>query len=152
MAFTVGWDGNSLVSVEYADGYFADRATPAWSGDKPAKQGALVRATDYVQALFVARFDPMKVNPALLPPALLQAVCQYALVELTTPGGLAPVASASGATTVVTKEKIGPIETSYSVVAGSVPLAPGARRPFPVADALIAGLLLSTAGANRTYR
>jgi hypothetical protein len=152
VAFTVGWGGNSLASVAYADAYFADRATPAWSGDNTTKQGALVRATDYVRALFLPRFDPDKVNALLLPDTLLQAVCQYALVELTTPGGLAPAGSASGATTVVTKEKIGPIETSYSVLAGSTPLPAGTRRPFPVADALIAVLLLSTVGANRTYR
>lgn len=147
MAFTVGGgtEATSYVSIEYADGYFADRGVAGWAGQVAAKQGALVRATDYVRALFAARFDPepfVEVAPEL-PEALSKAVCEYALVELKTPGGLAPAPTvdASGYSVVKTKRKIGPIESNFAVVGGDG-AQPRTRRIFPVADALIASLLL----------
>lgn len=154
MAFTVGYTGTSYVDVAYADAYFADRAVTAWTGQDAAKKGALVRATDYVRALFAPRFDPDKVDPLALPGTLLQAVCQYALVELGTPNGLAPAPSSAESSSVVTKEKIGPIETSYAAIvkAGDGSLAGGTRKSFPVADALIARLLLPSLGLSRVIR
>lgn len=152
MAFTVGGDpsANSYASVEYADGYFADRGVTAWSSaPTPARQGALVRATDYVRAFFEPRFDPALVDPVALPDSLLRAVCLYALAELTSTGSLAPNAPDSP-TTVVTKDKVGPLETTYTVV-GTTP-APGTRKAFPVADALIAGLLLPVQGLTSVIR
>lgn len=151
MVFTVGYSGDSYVDIEYIDAYFAARNTATWTGELVAKQAAAIRATDYVRALFEQRFDPAKVDPQLLPDNLLKAVSEYALIELVTPGGLAPVAPIGAAQTVVTKEKIGPIETSYTVVGGAT-ANPGTRRKFPVADALIAWLLLPSLGLNRTYR
>lgn len=152
MAFTVGWNGNSLVSVEYADQRFTDRGVAAWVGNTQLKQGALVRATDYVNALFRARLDPLKVDPLILPDALLAAVSEYALVELKTPGGLVPQTSDSAVDTVVTKEKVGPIETTYSIIGGAANATGGTRKSFPVADALIAGLLVPSLGLTRVTR
>lgn len=152
MAFTVGWDGTSYTSVEYADSRFADRDVAAWAGTAQAKQGALVRATDYVRALFAPRFNPALVGPDLLPDALLAAVSEYALVELQSPGGLVPSSDGSGVATVVTKEKVGPIETTYSVVGDTSGAVASTRKLFPVADALIARLLLATPGLNRVIR
>jgi len=152
VAFTVGWNGNSLVSVEYADQHFADRGVTAWTGDVAVKQGALVRATDYVRAMFVPRFNPDKVSADLLPDTLLAAVSEYALVEFKTPGGLVPQPSESGVETVVTKEKVGPLETTYAVVGGANAATGGGRKAFPVADALIARLLLASVGLSRVIR
>lgn len=155
MAFTVGGgDGaNSYVSVSYADDYFADRGISAWSGTDLVKQGALVRATDYVKTFFSARFDPVKVDPLDLPDVLQRAVCEYAVVELQTPGGLAPapVVDASGYTLVNTKKKIGPLEKTFSVVSDGN-TKPGSRRSFPIPDSLIASLLLPLAGFSRVTR
>lgn len=156
MAFTVGWLGLSLVSVDDADQHFADRGVTAWPAagkQVPDKQAALVRATDYVRAMFFARLDPALVNPDLIPDALVQAISQYALIELKTPGGLAPTpqVDAAGVGLVLTRKKIGPIEKQYSVVGGT-DAKPATRRSFPVADALIASLLLSGAGLARVIR
>lgn len=155
MAFTVGWDGDSLVSVEYADQRFADRGVTTWTGVDALKQGALVRATDYVRAMFLPRFDPEKVNADLLPDTLLAAVSEYALIELVTTGGLVPAQPTgdSGYNTVVTKEKVGPLETTYAVVGGTAAaVAASTRKSFPIADALIARLLLPSLGLSRTMR
>jgi hypothetical protein len=156
VAFTVGWpEGSSPVSVAYADAYFADRGLPDWAGDDAAKQGALTRATDYVKALFANRFDPdlflVVDDLVVVPDELLRAICEYALVELKTPGGLAPAPAvdASGYAVVKTKKKVGPIESNFAVVAGSTRVT---RRLFPVPDALISMLLLPSLGLSRVIR
>lgn len=154
--FTVGWpNGSSPISVAYADAYFADRGITSWTGTDAVKQGALTRATDYIKALFARRFDPdlfVVVNDVIVvPEALEKAVAEYALVELQTPSGLAPIpqVDASGYTVVMTKKKVGPIEKEFQPVAGGTRIT---RRLFPVADALIASLLLPSLGLSRTTR
>ena len=156
MAFTVGYpNGSSYVSVEYADGYFADRAVTAWAGASAAKQGALTRATDYVRALFSARFDPDLFPDVVdaIPEALLKATAEYALVELVNPGGLAPAPQidATGYSMVLTKRKVGPIERNFAVAGGDSAVRM-TRRIFPVPDALIASLLVVSAGYDRVIR
>jgi hypothetical protein len=156
VAFTVGWpDGNSGISVEYADAYFADRGIPAWAGEESVKQGALVRATDYVKALFAERFDPDIFAAAApdVPEALAKALCEYALLELGKPGALtpAPAIDASGFSVVTTKRKVGPLERNFAAV-GTVDGGPRTRRIFPLPDSLIASLLLPSVGYTRTTR
>lgn len=158
MAFTVGWpDGLSIVSVAYADEYFADRGVVAWAGVDNLKQGALVRATDYIKTMFALRFDPelfvdADSNP-ITPEELEVACCEYALVELKTPGGLAPApqVDASGYAMAVTKKKIGPIEKTFSVIGGDSAVL-RTRRIFPIPDALIASLLLPATAFTRVTR
>jgi hypothetical protein len=147
--------GSSPISVQYADDHFADRGVTAWAGDVTAKEGALTRATDYVRALFAARFNP-DLFPELdgvvvVPSALERAIAEYALIELKTPGSLAPapVVDPSGYAVVKTKKKVGPIESNFAVVAGS---KQAIRRSFPVPDALIASLLLPSPGLTRVTR
>jgi hypothetical protein len=156
--FTVGWPGGSSpISVEDADAYFADRGVVAWVGDLALKQGALTRATDYVKALFAARFDPdlfiVEDDVVTIPEALAKAIAEYALIELRSPGGLAPTPTvdASGYTVVKTKKKVGPIETNFAI-AGGDSARQMTRRIFPVPDALIASLLLPSPGQFRTTR
>jgi hypothetical protein len=158
VAFTIGWpEGSSPISVEYADEYFADRGVTGWTGDDAAKQGALTRATDYIKALFAARFDPAKFldedDVALIPDALEKATAEYALVELSNPGGLAPAPTidSSGYAVVKTKKKVGPIETNFAIAGGDSAVQ-RTRRIFPVPDALIASLLLPSPGLFRTTR
>lgn len=159
MAFTVGWpEGSSPISVEYADAYFADRGITGWAGDDTDKEAALTRATDYVKALFAARFDPdlflLDEDDLVIPPAALEkAVAEYALVELGTPGGLAPapVIDASGYGVVRTKKKVGPIESTFAIAGGDSAVQ-RTRRIFPVPDALIASLLLPSTGLTRVTR
>jgi hypothetical protein len=156
VAFTVGWPGGSSpISVEDADAYFADRGLPDWAGDPAAKQGALTRATDYVKALFAARFDAdlfvVVDDLVTIPEELAKAVAEYALIELKTPGGLAPIPAVdpSGYSVVKTKKKVGPIESDFVVAPGSQRMT---RRIFPIPDALIASLLLPDPGLFRVTR
>ena len=158
MPFTVGWpEGSSPISVEFADDYFTDRGIVAWAGDEATKQAALTRATDYVKALFAARFDPALFldadEAATIPVALEKAVAEYALVELVTPGGLAPAPTvdSSGYAVVKTKKKVGPIETNFAIAGGDSAVQ-RTRRIFPVPDALIASLLLPSQGLTRVTR
>lgn len=153
MAFTVGVAGASYASVEYADAYAADRGATDWTGASALKQGALVRATDYIKAMFAARFDPALFATGL-PDSLLRATVEYARTELKTPGGLAPAPAvdASGYSVVMTKRKLGPLERNFAVVGAGEGQRPATRRSFPVPDALIAGLLLPAQGATRVVR
>ena len=155
--FTVGWPGaSSPVSVEDADGYFSDRGITAWTGSNAVKQAALSRATDYVRAFFGSRLDPdlfvLVEDQIVIPEALAKAVSEYALIELVTPGGLAPTPAvdASGYSVVKTKRKVGPIESGFTVLGGDRALR--TRRAFPMADALIASLLLPSVGLTRVTR
>ncbi len=158
MAFTVGWPGaSSPVGVPDADAHHSDRGNATWTGSAEAKQAALTRATDYVRTLFARRFDPLLFpvvdELVVIPDALTKAVAEYALIELVTPGGLAPAPAVdvSGYSVVKTKKKVGPIESTFAVVGGD-----GARvktrRVFPVPDALIASLMLPSLGNNRVIR
>lgn len=157
MAFTVGWpNGNSVVSVEYADQHFADRGVTAWTGDVAAKQGALVRATDYIKTMFASKFDPLLFvdgnGDPVIPGELERATAEYGLIELRATGSLAPapVVDPSGYATVTTKRKVGPIEKNFAVVGGTG--GPMTRRSFPLPDSLIAALLVPTVARNRVTR
>lgn len=157
MAFTVGWPGGSSpVSVTDADSYFSDRGATAWAGTNAVKQGALTRATDYVKAMFLARFntDLFVVNTGIvtIPDALSKAICEYAIIELVTPGSLAPPLKVddSGNAVVMVAKKVGPIEKRYQVIGGGSRWM--SRRRFPIPDALIAALLLPNYGASRVTR
>lgn len=49
-------NSNSYASVAEADNYFDDRGVVAWTGDPTVKQGALVRATSFIDVTFRLRF------------------------------------------------------------------------------------------------
>jgi hypothetical protein len=49
-------NSNSYVSVADADSYFADRGVTTWTGIDAVKQGALVRATSFIDVTFRQRF------------------------------------------------------------------------------------------------
>ncbi|MDH7971044.1 hypothetical protein QH494_02525 [Sphingomonas sp. AR_OL41] len=86
-------NANSYVSVTDADTYFADRAVTKWaalsSGDKSA---ALIRATDYLDTMFVFRSVPLldtqslqnpRYGETVLNPAVVKACLEVALISLT---------------------------------------------------------------------
>lgn len=153
MAVTVGYpDGDAWADVAFANAYFGARAVTAWAGSDDVKIGALVRATDYVKALFAARFDP-ELFELTVPVELQKAVSEYALIDLASPGSLAPApqVDASGFAVIKTKQKIGPLERDYAAVGASTG-RPMLRRFYPIPDALIAALLLPTLTTNRVVR
>lgn len=166
MAFTVEdgtglADANSFASVAFADAYFSERGITTWTGSDTAKEQALVRATDYVanrftwrlapysdeQALPFPTVDPCSSNPAEMPAKLLKATSEYALRGLDgTP--LAPdlVFDDSGNKIVEKTEKVGPLEEHTKFQDGG---ATKLFRPYPAADMLLRGLVVS---GNRTFR
>lgn len=157
-------NANSYATVEFADAYFEDRGNTDWTGDDAAKQKVLVRATDYVEGRFGLRFigEQKTLTQSLswpryyaapyeddvIPLKLQKAVCEYAVRAIS--GKLAPdlEVTDSGHSVVITKEKVGPIETEYAKANEFAQAA--VFRPYPEADMLLAGLLDSASG--RTIR
>lgn len=156
-----GVDGaNSYVSLEYANEYFTLRNRTEWTGTDAVKQGHLISATDYIEAIFGRRFIGEMTDPAQplswpridtdyaedeIPDVLKRACCEYAC-QIIVGGELlpTPTVDASGFSVVTTREAVGPIETEYRV-AGSIGRAMTVRS-YPKADSLMAGLLLPSSG------
>lgn len=93
-------DSTSYISVEFADEYLDSRGLISqWSGNTGAKQGALIRATDYIDRRFGGKFAGNKKTdtqalefprvkiPGVtqdMPYRLLCATAEYAMRALTT--------------------------------------------------------------------
>lgn len=153
-------DANSFCSVEFADSYFSDRGIAAWTGSNTVKEQALVRATDYISNRFTFRRDPYSEeqslpfpwedpetgDPATLPTNLLKATAEYALRALSAELAPDPNVDDTGVQVVEKTEKVGPLEetTKYQVGGQQRPF-----RPYPAADVLLRGLVMST---TRTVR
>ena len=171
MAFTVE-DGtglaasNAYVSVAYVDSYFLDRNNTAWVGSTAAKQGAIIKATDYIETRWGARFKGRKTNISLpqalsfprvnlvdrsgyyitdIPEKLKKACAEYALRALTTELLPDPTIDDSGLAIANKREKVGPLEeeTQYQATGA----APVLLRPYPAADRLLQEFV-TTAGTN----
>ncbi len=162
MTFTVE-DGtglpnaNSYVSLAEADAYFAERGERNWVGNDTEKQQALVRATDYMDMVFGARFIGLKLlvtqalewprfgiadmDPAVLPTKLKYACCQYALRCLH--DELAPDIpfGEDGLTKGVKAQTVGPIKIEYELGDSGLRSSPRFFRPYPSADALLRDLV-----------
>lgn len=163
MAFTVEngtglADATSYATIAFADSYFADRLVTTWTGEDAAKQAALIKATDYIDFRWAAKFIGSKQFPEtpqalqfprsgydldgiamddLVPTAVQKACVEYALRALT--GELAPDPSVDASTQQVlrSKRKVGPIETETEFKEAS---ATGLK-PYPAADMLLRTVL-----------
>lgn len=146
---------NALCAVAFADEYFTDRGVTSWTGASSAKEAALIRATDYVETRWGKRFKgrvqfpdtPQALSfPRLgidsdgaVPVAIQKAVAEYALRALSgTALAPDPVYDTSGRQSVMTRKKVGPIETEQQYTAGASAVL---FRPYPMADALVRPLL-----------
>lgn len=146
---------NSYASVAYADAYFLDRNVVAWAAaTQQAKEGALIRATDYINSLPVLWAGeqtyahqelafPRGKGVTTLPDRLRRATALYALRALK--GSLLPdpVADASGLrVTEITKKAEG-VEKSVKYADPSSGSGGDLQifRNYPEADILIGGLL-----------
>ena len=49
-------DANGLITVAFADSYFADRGASAWGGTDEVKGIAIIKATDYMELMFGERW------------------------------------------------------------------------------------------------
>lgn len=147
-------DANSFVSVEFANDYFQLRRVVDWDGDLEDKQAWLVQATDYISNRFGFKGLKLKSDQALpfprsgtgfptMPVNLLKATCEYAVRAKL--GPLAPdlVVDETGRAVAAKTEKVGPIEDAITYATSG----PGAElalfKPYPAADMLLRGLLLS---------
>lgn len=171
MAFTVE-DGtgvpnaNSYATVEEAYAYFRDRGLNTWAGSENVPV-LLIRATDYIELRFAARFKGDAQFPDApqglsfprtgitgyegIPICLKRATFEYAMRAIA--GPLAPdfPFTPNGMQITGKKTKVGPIETDlqYKQI-GTGSVAP-AFRPYPAADTLIRPLLAGS-GGNSVYR
>lgn len=169
MAFTpedgTGLAGaNSYTTLEFANDYFAERNVVTWTGTDEVKQGALIAATDYIEGRFGRRLAGEKEFPLVqalqfpreycdeaalsMPVALLRATAEYALRALAGPLAPDPEVHASGYALQSTKEKVGPVEEA-NTFANANGTRPTVFRPYPAADMLMRGLLIT---GNRVIR
>lgn len=158
-------NANSGASIAEADAYFTDRLVTAWVGDDTTKQGALIRATDYIELRFASRFkgtaefDGVQALsfPRLndegasvgLPIAYKRAICEYAVRALSAP--LAPDISVSstGVGIIAESHKTGPITDTYRYASKGATASVNLFRPYPAADALLGPLLKQRSGLIR---
>ena len=158
---------NAYASVSDADTYFEERGEAAWTGSDEAKEILLIKATDYIETRFGARFKGEPEFPdtpqALafprtgidgftgVPTCLKRAAYEYALRAKSGPLAPDPVFESNGKTLAGKRTKVGPIETDITFTqTGAGAVAP-TFRPYPAADALLRPLLLPS-GGNRVYR
>lgn len=158
------FNANAYADVAFADAYFTDRAITAWlSLLQPAKEAALIAATDYIDIRWGPQFKGYAAtdnqalefprdafvdatNVTIIPEALKRATAEYALRASTAPLAPDPVQDPSGYQVSRKFEKVGPIEerTDFAF------LGPGATRqllkPYPAADMLLRPLLKVSSG------
>ena len=109
---------NAYVSVEFADEYFSARGNQPWVGlDNAAKEAAIIKATDYLEAVYGEKWrgEKLKADQALafprkpfgMPAKFKSAVCELAIRA--NAGELL-----SDVERLTTKEKVGSIEVEYA--------------------------------------
>lgn len=157
-------DANALCSVAFADAYFADRSITAWTGSNTVKEGALIRATDYIETVFGRRFKGCRETDTQalsfprvdlvpdvtgVPVEVSKACSEYALRALAGPLAPDPVVDETGLAVVAKKEVVGPIEESTTYETAGPGSAPALLRPYPAADMLLAKYVKSRGGVIR---
>ena len=109
---------NAYVSVEFADEYFSARKNEAWiTLDSAAKEAAIIKATDYLDAVYWGKWqgEKLKVDQALAFPRKpfgMPAKFKFAVCELAIKANSGELLSDIERLT--TKEKVGSIEVEYS--------------------------------------
>ena len=155
-------DAESYCTVAFADTYHVARGNETtWRDqDKPVKEIALRKATEYIDLRFGSRFKGSVEFPdtpqALLfpridiegytdvPICLQRAVAEYALRSLTTALAPDPTADATGRAVAFRSEKVGPIQEKTGYFNVVSPFS-----SYPLADALLRPLLIYTGGVTR---
>jgi hypothetical protein len=154
-------NANSLCDVTFARTYFQDRGVVAWdAADVDLQRAALIKATDYVEGRWGAKFVGDQQYPGVqalsfprlyidsdgvVPVGVRKAVAEYALRALSAPLAADPKVDASGLKVISSTKKVGPIETATTYQPGAVQ----PFKPYPAADMLLRPFLPSM---NGTYR
>lgn len=157
-------DADSYATIAEADAWHVARVNTAWAGADALKEGALRRATGWIDATYGSRFVGRPVYPRVqalawprvgvtdadgydvpsdaIPVEIKRATMEAALRELVAPGSLAPDYVSS---TAVVREKVGPLEVEYRNSSG----ASSVRPVLTVVDGILAPLLGRLGGGMR---
>lgn len=142
-------DANSYITYDYAENYHTLRGNSAWVDGNPlAKQQAIIRATQSIDALYKAYWLDGRVDDEqelefprgeeeTIPKNLKKAVAEAALRELETPNGLAPDLDRGGK---IKKVKADVVEVEYMDGASALTV-------YTMLDGLLADLISGTPGA-----
>lgn len=136
---------NSYVSLADAAAFHTARGNTTWTGADAAKEAAILRAMDYIEGMpwkgqKTAYTNPLQwprlnvvdrsgfaVPADSVPQGVVYALCAAALVELATPGALAPAMERGG---MVKREKVDVIETEFMDGAPSSTTYPAIMAPL----------------------
>lgn len=159
----------SYVDDIYADAYFGARGYTIWISLQLAeKQQALVRATDYMNAMFnwngsrattTQRLDWPRKNVTLhdvdvasdeIPNLVKDACCELAIRAAAGPLLLDPAVDSTGRLLGKIVERIGPVETEKTYIARGQMSMPQPYKRFPQVDALLKPLV--SVASNSVYR
>lgn len=141
---------DSYVSIADADAYHLAMGNTTWTGADSVKEPALRRATQYIDANFTFKGEPLTTTQGLEFPRvdadgylpdwpiknLVAATCELALRALS--GTLVDDTAAES----IRREKVGPIETEYF-------RNDGAQKRYPIVDKLLKNW---TSGSRNTLR
>lgn len=138
-------NANSYVSVADAAAFHTARGNATWTGTDAVKEAAILRAMDYVEGMpwkgqKTAYANPLQwprlnvvdrngqdVPADSVPQGVVYALCAAALVELVTPGALAPALARGG---MVKRKKVDVIETEFMDGAPSSTTYPAIMAPL----------------------
>lgn len=150
----------SYVSVTDADSYFTVRGVTEWGTlATPAKEAALIRATDYIEMRWGDQFRGTKTNPTVqalsfprllwtgLPVPLVRACLEYALRAAT--DTLIPANGYSEDQVTKKVEKVGPIQEETTFLNRGRNSTMLSFQPIPAADTWIRYLLNTGTGVVR---
>ena len=119
---------NTYASIDTVDAYHAALGQATWTGDDADKETAILRAMRYVENLQWNGTKTAQANPLswprddtydrdgveyasnMVPDAVVNALCEAALIELTDQGALRPTQATTGQ---VKRQKVDVIETEY---------------------------------------
>lgn len=119
---------NTYASIATVDAYHAALGQSTWTGDDADKETAILRAMRYLENLSWNGVKTSQSNPLswprydaydrdgveyasnIVPTAVVNALCEAALIELTDQGALRPTQTTTGQ---VKRQKVDVIETEY---------------------------------------
>lgn len=158
---TIVTNANAYIPISFADAYFTDRNDASWTGSSSIKQGAIVRATDYIDIRFGSSLLGTVVNSAQplmfprliagdnvgVPLAIQKACAEYAKIALSQLLIITPAIAIDGLPISKTVTKIGPIEDTVEYD-NNIPAI--TIRPYPTGDLYLAPY--TKYGSNKVSR
>jgi len=72
---------NAYISVAYADAYHLDRFNEGWAGTTEKKESAILRATEYIDRVYLFQGSPINGDQALLFPRVGIVTDDYVSIE-----------------------------------------------------------------------